>query len=270
MGMRCSYTRPRHRGKSGIQTKQTRTMNILSREFTISSYDLDPKGQARLTTMADFFQEVAYHHATELGLGYHDMKSRKTTWVLSRMRIHMKRYPIWNEKIRVETWPSGAERLFALRDFRVFDGKGDLIGTASTAWLILDIDTHRLIRPREMMEQFKLIVHDDQVFEAPLDKIVVQGAIEPMGEHRVVYSDLDIVGHVNNVKYMEWCIDALGLTGNTEMKISELEINFNHEALLGDHIRIAGNKAGAGELFFLATRAGDGKEIVSARLLLDS
>lgn len=241
-------------------------MNILSREFTISSYDLDPKGQARLTTMADFFQEVAYHHATELGLGYHDMKSRKTTWVLSRMRIHMKRYPGWNEKITLETWPSGAERLFALRDFRVFDSQGEVIGTASTAWLILDIDTHRLIRPKEMMEQFKLIVHDEQVFEKPLDKIVVQGDLKPMNQHRVAYSDLDIVGHVNNVKYMEWCIDALSYPEDAEMRISELEINFNHEALLGDHIQIAGHAAGDGELFFLVTREADGKEIVSARL----
>ncbi len=85
----------------------------------------------------------------------------------------MKRYPAWNERIKLETWPSGAERLFALRDFRVMDSEGEVIGMASTAWLILDIDTHRLIRPKEMIEQFKMVVHDKQMFEAPLDKIVV-------------------------------------------------------------------------------------------------
>jgi acyl-ACP thioesterase len=114
-------------------------MNTFSSEFKISSFDLNPKGRARLTAMANFFQEMAYHHANELGLGYDDMKSRKTTWVLSRMRIHMKRYPEWNELIVLETWPSGAERLFALRDFRVLDSGGEIIGMASTAWLILVI-----------------------------------------------------------------------------------------------------------------------------------
>jgi medium-chain acyl-[acyl-carrier-protein] hydrolase len=240
--------------------------NIFTKEFTISSYDLNPRGQARLTTMANFFQEVAYHHASELGLGYEDMKSNKTTWVLSRMRIHMKRYPVWNDRIKLETWPSGVERLFALRDFRVLDSKGEVIGMASTAWLVLDIDTHRLIRPKEMMEQFKMIIHDVQMFDSSLEKIPVVGETRLLNQRRVVFSDLDIVGHVNNVKYMEWCIDAITGTANTDKEIRELEINFNHEALLGDQISIAGNEGAAGENYFLATREGDGQEIISARL----
>ncbi len=241
-------------------------MNIFAREFTISSYDLNPKGQARLTSMADFFQEVAYHHASELGLGYHDMKSRKTTWVLSRMRIHMKRYPVWNDTIKLETWPSGAERLFALRDFRVLDSRGEVIGMASTAWLILDIDSHRLIRPKEMMEQFKMIVHDVQMFEAPLDKILVPGETRHLKHHDVVFSDLDIVGHVNNVRYMEWCIDAVTTAENADKEIRELEINFNHEALLGDCIHISGSENTDDDTYFTATRERDGKEIISARI----
>ena len=241
-------------------------MNIFTKEFTISSYDLNPKGQARLTTMANFFQEVAYHHASELGLGYDDMKSRKTMWVLSRMRIQMKRYPVWNERIKLETWPSGAERLFALRDFRVLDTKGDVIGMASTAWLILDIDTHRLIRPKEMMEQFKLIVHDVQMFDRPLEKISVPGETRQMEMHDVRFSDLDIVGHVNNVRYMEWCIDAATSSENAELDILELEINFTHEALFGDRIQISGYDHTGGEAYFVATRESDDQEIISARL----
>ena len=241
-------------------------MNIFTREFTISSYDLNPKGQARVTSMANFFQEVAYHHASELGLGYDDMKSRKTTWVLSRMRIHMKRYPVWNDTIKLETWPSGAERLFALRDFRVLDSKGEVIGMASTAWLILDIDSHRLIRPKEMMEQFKMIVHDVQMFEAPLDKIAVPGEIRLLKQHDVVFSDLDIVGHVNNVRYMEWCIDAVTTAENADREIRELEINFNHEALLGDRIHISGSENAGDDTYFSATRERDGQEMITARM----
>ena len=240
--------------------------NIFTKEFTISSYHLNPRGQARLTTMANFFQEVAYHHAGELGWGYEDMKSRNVTWVLSRMRIRMTRFPVWNDRITVETWPSGAERLFAMRDFKVMDGSGEVIGIASTGWLILDIDTHRLIRPKEITDRFKLVIHDVQMFDKPLDKIVVPGEVKLLAHHQVVYSDLDIVGHVNNVKYMEWCIDTVSKDENSEKEIRELEINFNHEALLGDRIGIAGNSYPGGLHYFSAVREGDGKEIITVRL----
>jgi acyl-ACP thioesterase len=140
---------------------------------------------------------------------------------------------------------------------------------ASTAWLILDIDTHRLIRPKEMMEQFKLIVQDVQMFDEPLGKITMPGETRLLKQHQVVFSDLDIVGHVNNVRYMEWCIDAVSSADNEEQEIRELEINFNHEALFGDHIAIAGYEHSDGETYFLASREGDGQEIISARLTIN-
>lgn len=241
-------------------------MHVFSSEFKISSFDLNPRGEARLTSMASFFQEMAYHHANALGLGYADMKSRKLIWVLSRMRIQMDRYPLWNERIKLETWPSGAEKLFALRDFRVRDSHGTPMGRASTAWLILDQDSHRLMRPKEIMEQFKVIIHDVQVFDRGLDRISLKGELGPLSDHLVTYSDLDIVGHVNNVRYMEWCIDADTTAENVHREICDFEINFNHEALMGDHILISGFRS-AGESFFRGMREEDGKDIMAARLV---
>jgi len=242
-------------------------MNLYSKEFSISSYDLTPGGQARLTTIANFFQELAYHHASKLGFGYRDMKARQTTWVLSRMRIRMESYPEWDERIDMETWPSGVDKLFALRDFRIRNRKGAVIGVASTAWLILNIETHRLIRPKEALEHFKMIVHPEQVFTDPLDKIEVPEETRPLHLHSVVFSDLDIIGHVNNVKYMEWCIDAVSSSNNPDKDIREFEINFNHEALLGDKIEIRTHDLARDQILFLASRKEDGKEIFRARIL---
>jgi medium-chain acyl-[acyl-carrier-protein] hydrolase len=242
-------------------------MNLFSKEFSISSYDLNPKGRARLSTMANFFQEVAYHHASELGFGYRDMKARQTTWVLSRMRIQMENYPAWDERITIETWPSGVDKLFALRDFRVRNSEGKVIGVASTAWLILNIETHRLVRPKEALEHFKMIVHPEQVFENPLDKIDVSGETSPLNIHKVVFSDLDIIGHVNNVKYIEWCIDSVTASSDPGLEIREFEINFNQETLLGDEVEIRGLDVSGNLTCFLAIRKRDEKEIIRARML---
>ncbi len=244
-------------------------MNLFSKEFTISSYDLNPKGQARLTSIANFCQELAYHHASQLGFGYRDMKKQNTTWVLSRMRIRMENYPVWDDTIRMETWPSGVDKLFALRDFRIWNRQGEMIGVASTAWLILDIETHRLIRPKEALEHFKLIVHPERVFEESLDKIVVEGQMRSLNLHQVVFSDLDIVGHVNNVKYMEWCIDSMADKSDQEKEIREFEINFNQESLFGDEIEIRGLDISENDARFLALRKRDEKEIIRAKLLRD-
>lgn len=240
------------------------------KEFTISSYELNPRGEARLTTMANFFQEVAYHHANELGFGFDQMKKRQTLWMLSRMKIRMFKYPVWNDTIVVETWPSGIDKLFATRDFRVSDMSGNLLGVATTYWLIVNLDTHRPVRPGLELARFSDIVYGDQVFDTKLEKIVIPEAPAILGKHKVVFSDVDIVGHVNNVKYMEWCIDAAMPEGVTDRAIAEFEINFLHEALPGNHVVIEGVEDGAGEdvSFKLhAIREEDGQEVIRASIV---
>jgi medium-chain acyl-[acyl-carrier-protein] hydrolase len=241
--------------------------SVYQKEFTISSYDLNPRGQARLTTMANFFQEMAYFQATELGYGYEDMKERDTLWVLSRMKIRIDRYPEWKNRIKIETWPSGTDKLFALRNFRVRDETGEEIGKATTYWLIIDIASRRPIRPNADMK-FVWVIHDEQVFDTPLVKIEFPGEPELLDPRRVLYSDLDIIGHVNNVKYMEWCIDLAMQEQGPNKEIGEVEINFMQEALLGDEIQISGKMDQTGNSFFLAHRKEDGREVFRARLAL--
>ncbi len=252
--------------------------NTFSKEFSISSFDLNPKGQARLTTMADFFQEMAYHHASHLGFGYDDMNEKQTMWVLSRMRIRIDRYPVWDERVKVETWHKGMERIFGLRDFKVTDSSDRVIGSASSAWLILDSKTKRPVRPND--EVLRHGIGEESVFEAKLEKIQHPAEMEEKTVRKVVFSDLDIMGHVNNVKYMEWCIDTAMSEQNVEREIREIEINFMHEALLGDVIIISGlpeqesgvlqdsKQKSMQDLIYIGKRKGDAQEIFRTRLSL--
>lgn len=267
MVMICWFTRLKAPGTDGTDSMK----NSFSREFTVSSYDLNPKGRARLTTLANYFQEMAYHHANQLGFGYEDMIERKIMWVLSRMRIRINHYPVWDDQVSVETWHRGMNRLFGLRDFRLKDMNGKLLGVASSAWLILDSETRRPVR--QTADVLSQNLGNASVFEERLDKIPLPEQLVEKTRRKVQFSDLDIVGHVNNVKYMEWCLDALMANGAFNKEIRELEINFMHEALLGDSISIMGTSpelSGIGNSsIFMAKRKGDDQEIIRARLTWD-
>lgn len=267
MGMICWFTRLKVPGTDGTDSMK----NSLSREFIISSYDLNPKGQARLTTLANYFQEMAYHHANQLGFGFEDMNEKKIMWVLSRMRIRIDQYPAWDDRVSVETWHRGMNRLFGLRDFRLKNIDKKILGVASSAWLILDSETRRPVRQASAVLSQNL--GTDSVFEEKLDKLAAPEQIEKLIHRKVQFSDLDIVGHVNNVKYMEWCLDALMANGSFNNEIRELEINFMHEALLGDTISIGctlpETSALGNSSVFLAKREGDDQEIIRARLVWD-
>ena len=57
-------------------------------------------------------------------------------------------------------------------------------------------------------------------------------------EKTIALSDLDIVNHVNNVKYLEWCMDFVDVKLILNQKIESFEMNFMKELSIKDKIII--------------------------------
>ena len=53
--------------------------------------------------------------------------------------------------------------------------------------------------------------------------------------------DLDIVNHVNNVKYLEWCLDLVDPKIILNQKVESFEMNFLKELSLKDEVIIHEN-----------------------------
>lgn len=210
--------------------------DTLHQKFSIDSYHIDPSKKARLTAIANFLQETAYKHAHSLQLGYHHLAENESAWMLSRLHIRMIEYPGWDEEITVETWPRGLEKLFALRDFRIRNAAGDVIAEASTCWLMVSTKTHRPLRIPE--DFIRLKTRTDSVFESTPGKINFPEDTEVCDKHKVNYADLDVVGHVNNVRYIEWCINTADPELILQNSIVDFSINFISEARLNDQVEI--------------------------------
>jgi acyl-ACP thioesterase len=180
-------------------------------------------------------QEAASRHAEALGVSIHQLLAENHTWLLSRLKIKIAAYPGWSDKIRVNTWPSGAQQLFALRDFELTDTDNRPFTKTLSAWLVIDLQRRRPIRIGPFLERLKLI-EDSHAMDGGLDKL------PPLKHHTlesrfvVRFSDLDINQHVNNVKFVEWVIESLPPAVLNSKVLSELEINFLAEAFYGDQI----------------------------------
>ena len=55
----------------------------------------------------------------------------------------------------------------------------------------------------------------------------------------VTYGDLDMNGHVNNVRYIEWVLNSLPLEFHQTHILTALEVNYLAEAVYGHAVSIA-------------------------------
>ncbi|MFT5750467.1 MAG: medium-chain acyl-[acyl-carrier-protein] hydrolase [Ancylomarina sp.] len=237
-----------------------------SQEFTIGAFDSDWHGNAKLTSICNYLQEIAGNHVDKIGQGLHDLNQKNHAWVLSRMKIKIIRPAKWKETIRIETFPTGIKGLFGARDFRIFDADDQIIAIVSSYWLVVDLNTHRPLRPHDIVKHMP-IGNYTEVFEEELDKLPpLSQEAELIEEIQIHYSDIDINRHVNNVKYLKWLIDAYPHETLTEKTVSELEINFIYELKLGEYIQIFQELDGDNNMNCKIRSTTTGKENCRARI----
>jgi acyl-ACP thioesterase len=207
-------------------------------KHTIPCYDTDASWRLKPTSFMNMAQEAAGRHAVYLGFGYDDLIKTNTAWILSRVHVEFVDTPQWRDEITLNTWHKGLNRLFFLRDFLITDSEGKERVKATTSWLVLNLETRRLVRDPNLMEEGTVCT--ENVIETPADKVQMPKDVEAelVRTHLVSYSDIDTNGHTNNAMYMQWSMNAVGYDITSSRPVKEFTINFNHETKAGDHVEI--------------------------------
>lgn len=198
--------------------------------FTIHSYQADSSQNAKISALFGFFMETAGWHATQLGVGYHKLKADiNGFWALSRFSIKFNQLPKWEETINIETWPVGYNRLFAQRHFRFLNQKQELLIEGNTDWVVMRFDTRTMINPQLIVGHLNLGYNMPKVTIETVKLPLIVSDQATVHQHKVVYSDLDMNGHVNSLKYLDWCFDCLPAETILNNRLQQIDINFQHE-----------------------------------------
>jgi medium-chain acyl-[acyl-carrier-protein] hydrolase len=128
--------------------------NVLTREFQVRFHEAGFRGTVRPVTMLNYLQDTAAAHSAKCGYPLSQLLARNLTWVLSRYHVHVERYPSVGETIKVHTWRPSLEGLFALRDFEVTDGEGEILVAATSSWVIMNLETKRPVKLDTIMNDF--------------------------------------------------------------------------------------------------------------------
>jgi medium-chain acyl-[acyl-carrier-protein] hydrolase len=236
--------------------------------FQIHTFQMDPKGKAHLTAICNFLQEAASMHALQAGFGFDDMVKRNQVWVLTRLKVQIDKYPSWNDRLILHTWSRGNEGIFYLRDFNFLKEGGSEIIRATSSWAALNLKTRR----PELVDGL-----EDKLYSQK-DKVALVDKLEKLPElthpvhlrnYTIQYTDIDIVYHVNNVKYIEIMINAFPLDLHKSKRVHILEVNYLGEANYDDEVHIYSQQdADAPDEYLLSiVRQEDEKEVCRARFV---
>lgn len=212
-------------------------MNIWTEAFTVRTHEADSSGHARLDSLFSYFQEAAGRHAAALGVGRDQLLEQGGFWVLSRCWMRVPHYPAWGGEVVVRTWPRGVERLFALRDVQLLSPEGELWGEGVSAWLILDTNTHRPLRPGPFLKHIPVNAEPGVQGDVARKMTDIEDAAQ-LRQFAVRHSDLDMNRHVNNAAYVRWILDAFSPRQHDEFRIQAIRIDYLAETFPGRSVAV--------------------------------
>jgi acyl-ACP thioesterase len=210
--------------------------SILTKDWEINFLQCYPNGYLKYTDLCNILQLTAGVHAELGGISFSDMQEHHQAWVLSRMRIEIKRLPKWRDVITVKTWINSLENSRSIRCLELYDGDEKIVG-CETFWAVFNTQTRRpenLSLAHEHFEKYP----NDKATEIQFSKIDTSIDKTFVTEKTILLSDLDIVNHANSVKYLEWCLDNVDPKLLLNQKIESFEMNYLKEVSLEDTITI--------------------------------
>jgi len=223
--------------------------SIYEQEFELTFLNCYPNGLLKYTDLCNFIQITAGNHADLGGISYSDLQRHDQAWVLSRMRVEIAKLPKWRDKIVMKTWIKSLENSRSIRCLEMYLN-GEKIAGCETFWVVINTQTRRpdiLVLNHDHFERF----NTDATLK-PTEKINTNDVFEKIGNKKVVFSDLDIVNHANNVKYLEWCFDYENPNKLLMSEVKALDMNFMRELNLYDEAEIMTNSVENESIFTLS------------------
>ncbi len=188
-----------------------------------------------MPALVSYMHEAAWENTRDIGMSMYDLLEHGLTWVLQRMRIEIFRYPTHDDKLTVETWASGRERVYMHRDFRIYTSERELLGQATSVWLVMDMVKRQLVSVPDFIVNMELVQLREPL---PFAKGKLPQLQEAQHEQQIPvrWHDIDLNRHVTNTRYLQWALDTLPLEVLEQKQLQEIDIIFKAESILGDTV----------------------------------
>jgi len=208
-------------------------------EDQIKGYDVDLFQRATIPAMLLKMHEAAMQHVLKLGVSAKELVGENLGWVLVQQYFEFFEQPKLGEKITIQTNPTGLERVFTFRDFKMMNTQKEVIAQASSSWLLMDIESRKMLMkyPPEILKMLEETNAFKQLPRPPSLRLKFE-KIDYQKEYQVGFHDLDFNAHLSNFFYFRWMLDTLPNEFLKNNQLKSLNMRFKEECYLNDQLKV--------------------------------
>lgn len=202
----------------------------------------DMNGHIKLPDVILLSLQVSGMQSIELGVSDKTiLEDYNLVWIITEYDIEVVRLPRFAEEITIETEALSYNRLFCYRRFTIYDEAGQELIHMMATFVLMDRDSRKvhavepeIVAPYQSEFSKKLLRGPKyQSLENPISK-----------DYHVRFYDLDMNGHVNNSKYLDWIFEVMGADFLTQYIPKKINLKYVKEVRPGGLITSAVERNG--------------------------
>ena len=213
--------------------------NFFYREFKLYFSQCNINQDIKLAEFLAITSDSAVEDYHQRGITFDLLKENNVAILTSRIAYRFHKMPKCNQIITLKCWEEAPKGLQLTRCYELTDESGEVLVNGFTTWLLVNLENRRIVKPNTFT------FREEPTFTTPLKsldcgKIQIPENLDLLGSRKICFSDLDANGHMNNSRYGEYIIDILPPEFQNR-QITDLRLNYAHEAMFGDTLELFGN-----------------------------
>lgn len=199
--------------------------------------DIGISNKATNKAILGMLEDVAGFHSDIAGFGINDINKTSLSWIILGWKVEIIKRPKYGEELEVITWSRGVKRIYAFRDYEMYNEKGELILKATSKWVLMDINKQTIITIGEEISDRYEKEEKKSFVEEPKYKIVEPEKYISTGEYSIKRSVIDVNKHVHNINYINIAYEALPEQIYNAEEFNNFEIIYKKEIKYGDNVK---------------------------------
>ena len=202
----------------------------------------DVNGHIKLPDVVLLSLQVSGMQSIELGVGDKTiLEDYNLVWIIAGYDIEVIRLPRFGEEITIETETLSYNRLFCYRRFTIYDEAGHELIHMMTTFVLMDRDSRKV----HAVEPEIVAPYQSEFSKKLLRGLKYQSLENPISkDYHVRFYDLDMNGHVNNSKYLDWIFEVMGADFLTHYIPKKINLKYVKEVRPGGVITSSVERTG--------------------------
>lgn len=207
-------------------------------QFKAGTFHCDITGHLFVEQLGSMLLDSADYFAKEGGFGIQDLNQNQHSWYISRLAIEMNDMPKAHDDFLIETWVENVIKAFSSRNYCVKPIGGEPFGYVRSIWATVNTTTKQ---PVDVSSAGNGVVERYALPDKPcpirkISRVHIQGDIPYVSSIITNYSDLDINGHFNSIKYIQHMLDLWDKDWYIEKQFKRIDIVYTAEAYFGEKL----------------------------------